>query len=132
MSEDAIPRDEEAARGFLDWTFERVRNAWRDIAEFTSDVISSAPRPELSDEDAARLCGQIQACLAAVGGAVSARARAADLGRTYLLLNAEGRERFLRLLAVEFDVDSSTVDAAAARLVGGWSREPGGASRGRG
>ncbi len=32
------------------------------------------------------------------------------------MLNAEGRERFLRLLAAEFDVDGATVDAAAARL----------------
>ena len=119
MSEEATQQDEQevqADQGFLDWTFERVRNAWREVAESARDVISSVPGPELSDEDAARLRDQIQACLDAVGGEVSARARAADIGRTYLMLNAGGRERFLMLLAREFDVDGEMVNSATARL----------------
>jgi malonyl-CoA decarboxylase len=49
-------------------------------------------------------------CLDARGGEVSARARAAELGRTYLALSPLGRERFLRVLAEEFDVDRGVVD----------------------
>jgi malonyl-CoA decarboxylase len=117
MSDDeSTRREEQAAQSFLDWTFERVRHAWRDVAGSARDALSGTPRPELSDEDAARLRGQIQACLDAVGGAVSARARAAGLGRTYLMLNAAGRQRFLMLRATEFALEGATVDAAAARL----------------
>ncbi len=93
-----------------------LRSAWRDIAASARGVISGAPRPDLSRDDAEHLREQLRVCLEARGGAVSARARAADLGRTYLALNDTGRERFLRLLAGEFDIDHEAVRAAAARL----------------
>ncbi|MGO8919801.1 MAG: malonyl-CoA decarboxylase, partial [Stellaceae bacterium] len=78
---------------------------------------SRAPRPDLSRDDAEHLREQLRECLAARGGAVSARARAADLGRTYLALNDTGRERFLKLLAQEFDIDQAAVAALGERLV---------------
>src|SRR5215472_7921485 len=88
-------------RNFLDTVVDRtldnlrsLRTAWRDIAASARDVLSGAPRPDLSRDDAEHLREQFRECLAARGGAVSTRARAADLGRTYLALNATGRERF--------------------------------------
>ena len=60
---------------------------------------------------------RMRACLEARGGEVSGRARAAALGRAYCGLDATGRERFLRLLATEFDVDRAVVDAALAALM---------------
>lgn len=53
---------------------------------------------------------KIDACLEAKGGEVSARARAAELGEAYLVLNANGRRRFLTLLAEEYDVDNEAVE----------------------
>src|SRR5262249_18259076 len=50
------------------------------------------------------------------GGEVTARARAAALGRTYLALNPAGRQRFLRTLAEEFDVDRDEIDRCCAAL----------------
>jgi malonyl-CoA decarboxylase len=115
-----------SSSGFLDGVFGRtlgnlrsLRSAWRDIAAQALDALSSAPRPDLSREDAERLRAQLRACLEARGGAVSARARAADLGRTYLALNATGRERFLRLLAEEFDVDRAAIAELCARVLKG-------------
>jgi len=93
-----------------------LRSAWRDIASSARGVLSGAPRPELSRDDAEQLRGQLRACLEARGGVVSARVRAAELGRTYLALNATGRERFLRLLAEEFDVDHAAAVALSERL----------------
>ncbi|EWY42106.1 malonyl-CoA decarboxylase [Skermanella stibiiresistens SB22] len=55
---------------------------------------------------------QMQACLAGRGGEVSARARAAELGRTYLGLDSTGRRNFLTVLARDFDVDRAVVDKA--------------------
>ena len=100
----------------LDRTMSNLRTVWRDIATSARGVLSSAPRPELSGEDLDRLRGQLRDCLDGRGGEVSARARAADLGRTYLALNATGRARFLRLLAEEFDIDRAAVDAAWEQL----------------
>jgi malonyl-CoA decarboxylase len=47
----------------------------------------------------ARLEGEMRACLEARGGEVSARARAAQLGRDYALLDETGREVFFRTLS---------------------------------
>ena len=72
--------------------------------------------------------GQIDACLQGRGGDVSTRARAAELGETYLVLNADGRRRFLLLLAEEYDVSAEAVDAAvAARADAGDDPARGGA-----
>ena len=100
----------------LDRTLQNLRTAWRDIAESARSVIGAPLRPELSGEDSERLLGQMRACLDGRGGEVSARAHAADLGRTYLALNATGRERFLRILAENFDVDRAAIDACCAEL----------------
>jgi len=102
----------------LDRTLNSLKGAWRDIAASARDALSGQPKPELSREDAEHVRRQLRDCLESKGGEVSARARAADLGRTYLALNATGRERFLRLLAAEFDIDHDEVARIAQRLAG--------------
>jgi len=102
--------------GVFDRTLTNLRSAWRDIALSARGVLARAPRPELSSDDIVRLREQMLNCLDARGGEVTARARAADLGRTYLLLDARGRERFLHLLASEFDVDRSEIDRCCSAV----------------
>jgi malonyl-CoA decarboxylase len=100
----------------VDRTLGKLRNVWREIATSTRGVLSGAPRPDLPEDDAQRLRQQMQSCLDGAGGEVSARARAAELGRTYLALNREGRARFLQVMAEEFDIDRAAVDRWCARL----------------
>ena len=101
--------NQNATTTFLDRTLSNLRGAWKAIAGSTYDAEAASTRPDLPDEDADRLREQMQACLGTRGGEVSARARAAALGGVYLALDASGRERFLRLLADDFDVDHKTV-----------------------
>ena len=101
------------APGILDRTLRRFRRAWR-LGGTGSGLLKDGVAPELPDADADRLRRQIDACLEARGGQVSARARAADLGETYLVLNAEGRRRFLDILARDYDVSTAAVDEAIA------------------
>ena len=109
-----------APAGFFEGVFDRtltnLRSAWRDIALSARGVLSRTPRPELSGDDIGRLREQMLSCLDGRGGEVTARARAADLGRTYLSLDGEGRGRFLQLLAGEFDVDRAEIDRCCAVL----------------
>ncbi len=109
---------ERAPAGFLDGVFDRalanLRGAWREIALSARGVLSGALRPDLPEDDVARLRQQMLSCLDGRGGEVTARARTAALGRTYLALNPAGRERFLRLLAEEFDADHAVVDDCCA------------------
>ena len=103
--------------GVFDRTLTNLRSAWREIAESARGVLAGSPRTETSAGDTDQLRQQMLSCLDGRGGEVTARARAADLGRTYLSLDAEGRERFLQLLAGEFDVDRHEIDRCCKALV---------------
>src|SRR6516165_4741842 len=103
--------------GVFDRTLTNLRSAWREIAESARGVLAGASRAESSSGDADQLRQQMLSCLDGRGGEVTARARAADLGRTYLSLDAAGRERFLQLLAREFDVDHDEVRHRCQTLI---------------
>ncbi len=95
--------------GFLDRALDNLRSRWREIAASARGAVGAPPRTHLPREDAERLKEQIEACLNGRGGEVSARARAAQLGRTYLALGPQGRRNFLVMLARDFDVDRGAV-----------------------
>jgi len=103
----------------------RMRKAWRDITASAKVRLTGTLRPDLPGPDLKRLMRQIDEFLEGRGGEVSARARAADLGRTYLSLDASGRERFLRLLAVEYGVDRESLRESAAAYCRQTDREAG-------
>ena len=102
--------------GFLDRTLKNLKTVWRGIAGSAYDADKASSRPDLPEGDLEQLRDQMRACLETRGGEVSARGRAAALGHVYLALDTSGRERFLRLLAHDFDVDEDSVDAAMAEL----------------
>jgi len=102
--------------GFLDRTLRNLRGAWEEISVSTRHYWTGAPRPDLPTDDLEKIRGQMSDCLSDKGGEVTARVRAADLGRSYLSLNQTGRQRFLSLLATEFAADHAAVDVAIAKL----------------
>ena len=109
--------NEEKSAGFWDRTLKNLKSAWDKIASSSDEFSETSISPDLNEDDQARLIDQMHACLEARGGQVSARSRAAALGRFYLALDASGRARFLRILAEEFDVDHEIV-AEKARNMG--------------
>jgi len=107
-----------AAAGFLDRTLRNLKTAWRDISETAMGAIGGAAvAPALPASDLDKVRARMRECLEGKGGEVSTRARAAELGRLYLGLDGEGRKRFLKLLAEEFDVDQGAAAAAASALI---------------
>ncbi len=90
-----------------DRTLRRIRLIWPlgDQA-----VLKNSVDPSLPDGDLQKLRQRINICLKRRGGEVSARTRAAELGEAYLILNSDGRKRFLELLAREYDVDNKVVE----------------------
>ena len=113
----AVPPSAVPQPGLLDRTLDTLRARWREIAASARGAVGAPPRASLPKEDAERLKEQIEACLEARGGEVSARARAAQLGRTYLALDPQGRRNFLLMLARDFDVDRAAVDEAMATFL---------------
>jgi len=98
-----------------DKTLRRIRLIWPlgDQAGLKHSIEANLP-----DKDLQKVRERINACLEGRGGEVSARTRAAELGETYLILNSEGRKRFLQLLATEFDANDQAVeDIIAKRLL---------------
>jgi malonyl-CoA decarboxylase len=93
-------------------TLSNLASAWRDIAQSAARTVGIAKAPVSTEPDALKRL--MRDCLEARGGEVSARMRAAELGRIYLEQDAEGRERFLTVLAREFAVSPEAVDAAVA------------------
>jgi malonyl-CoA decarboxylase len=105
--------------GFLDGFYDFTLSNWRSLRARWRDLAGSSRSLEggtLSDGAVERLREQMQDCLEGRGGEVSARTRAAALGQTYLALPPSGRERFLQLLATDFDIDHMAVGAACQRL----------------
>ncbi len=68
--------------------------------------------PTLAPKLLHRLREQLRECAAGLGGEVSTRQRAANLGESYLQLDDAGRHAFLRLIAHEFGPDPQAVAAA--------------------
>ena len=101
-----------AAPSIFDRAMSNLRVAWREIAARVGVAGAVAPQPDLPEEDARRLAQSIEECLANRGGEVSARARAAEIGRAYLGLSATGRLQFLKLLADNFGPDRARIEAA--------------------
>jgi malonyl-CoA decarboxylase len=109
--------NEHVPASLLDRALRNLRTAWQSIAGTAYDAQAASLRPDLPDEDVARLKAQMRACLEPRGGEVSARTRAAALGHVYLALDRTGRHRFLKLLAEDFDIDHATAAHAAQALL---------------
>lgn len=98
--------------GLLD----RLGTLWREFVTPQGVGPVASLDPDLPDAELLRLREQMQACLDARGGDVSARARAAALGNLYLGLSSLGRRRFLGVMATEFRPDRDAVDRAIEDL----------------
>ena len=83
---------------------QHLRQTWIEAGQTARSRITGTVRPGLPIDDHHLICRQIDSCLSALGGAVSARSRAASLGRVYLDLDLQGRRNFLRLLASDYAV----------------------------
>ena len=91
----------------------QLRRAWVDVERGAISRITGKVRPALPAEDLHLIRRQVDECLSEMGGAASARARAAHLGGVYLDLNSRGRENFLRLLAGEYGVNPDALRQSA-------------------
>ena len=109
--------NDETTGGLVDRTLKRLARVWRGLASDRDDDTISVLDPDLSDEDIKRIRTQIESCLAARGGEVSARRRAAELGQSYLSLSETGRARFLGVLASDYGIDQDAMRDLAASVV---------------
>lgn len=116
MPNELSPQANETSPGFLSQTGNRIARALRGLTGAARIALTKSLRPGLPDDDLQWLRTRIDACLAARGGEVSARAAAAEIGRHYLMLNDTGRQRFLGLLTMKYGIDHAAVRTVAMEL----------------
>jgi malonyl-CoA decarboxylase len=113
------------SRSFASRTLAGLRERWRLRASGQTSVDEplsvSDGLSEATEQTQVRAL--MEECLAARGGEVSARIRARRLAGTWLRLNAEGRTKFLSILAEDFAVDHGLVRELASQLVSANARE---------
>lgn len=105
---------EAVQQSFFDRALANLSTAWRDVASSAARSVGLSLDDPGADPEALRT--MMRDCLEARGGEVSARARAAELGQTYLRLDPAGRKLFLTLLAEDFAADREAIDGAVAVL----------------
>jgi malonyl-CoA decarboxylase len=94
----------------IDKTIANLWKAWDELSISTAHYISGKPRPDLPQDDLIKVMAEVADCIKGKSDEASLRARAAAIGKTYLELNEDGRSKFLRALAADFDVDRQIVD----------------------
>lgn len=96
---------------FFERALTNLATAWRDVAAGAARSVGwSALDDGVGDEKVLRKL--MKDCLEARGGEVSARGRAADLGRRYLTMDQAGKLRFLTILAQDFACEPGSVRKA--------------------
>lgn len=105
----AVPETET----LVERTLSNLAGAWRDIAKSAARSVGlkAVPAENVDTKTIRKLMAE---CLEARGGEVSARMRAAELGKSYLELDSEGRADFLSTLAREYALDPDLVAKAIA------------------
>ena len=104
---------EEQSESFFERALANLSGAWRDVAASAARTVGLSPADSIpKNPDAWRKL--MTECLEARGGEVSARLRAAALGKTYLELDGEERRLFLEILARDFATESAKVEEQIA------------------
>jgi malonyl-CoA decarboxylase len=97
---------------FFERTLSNMAGAWRDVAASAARSVGLSPADRRVTRGEKALKALMAECLEARGGEVSARMRAAELGKSYLELDPQGQRRFLEILARDFTVDQTAVEDA--------------------
>jgi malonyl-CoA decarboxylase len=105
-----IQKKDKSFAGFSRRTIDEILKTWEKIKSITRRAVTGKVGPDLPETDEEHIKKQIEECVFAKGGEVSSRSRAAELGKIYLNLSKKGREKFMKLLARDFDIDNTKIN----------------------
>jgi len=92
-------------------TIDKIVTAWQESGNPPPRI-----RPDIPPEDEERLKNLMTECIREEGGDISRQAKVVHLGMIYINLSKKGKERFLRILARSFDVDTVILDEKIGAL----------------
>ena len=94
-----------------------ILKAWEKIKGLTRRAVTGKISPDLSGGDEERIKKKISKCVFAKGGQISGRSRAVELGKIYLNLSKKGREKCMKILAREFDIDNQKHEVSPGSFI---------------
>lgn len=103
---------EKSLAAFSRRTMDDILKTWKKIVSKTRFRVTGKVAPDLYGADEDHIKRKIHECVFAAAGEVSGRSRAIELGKVYLGLSKEGRRKFMKVLARDFDLDKRKVAAA--------------------
>lgn len=92
-------------------TIQKIRNAWIESGNPPPKI-----RADIPAEDEERLVQLMSECIKEKMGEISRRAKVLHLGMIYIHLNPVGKEKFLRILARKFDVNTKRLNQQIKQL----------------
>jgi malonyl-CoA decarboxylase len=120
------PATPSQAPGFSARTAAAITHTWHRLfgrEDSARATVAGPIRPDLPGSDADNLREQMRLCLDSRSGEVTARAQTVELGKIYISLSEtgakgslSGREKFLHILAEDFDLDSETLLSSVEAL----------------
>ncbi len=116
MKKKEIQKKDKSFAGFSSGTIDEILKVWEKIKSITWRAVSGKIDPDLSGADEERIKKKISECVFAKGGEISSRTRSVELGKIYLNLSEKGREKFMKILAREFDIDDQKVNEIIQKL----------------
>ncbi|MCP4153114.1 MAG: malonyl-CoA decarboxylase [bacterium] len=87
-----------------------ILKAWEKLKSMTRIAVTGEVAPDLPKADKEHIRKQIHDCIFTKEGDIASRARAVELGKTYIKLSKKGREKFFNILARDFDVDAQLIN----------------------
>jgi malonyl-CoA decarboxylase len=109
-------RQDKFRAGFRQRIKNELLKTWNKLKSLTRRAFTGKVSPDLSETDEQHIKEEIQKCVFAKGGEISSRTRAARLGEEYLNLSKTGQEKFMRILARDFDVDKAKINGIIEKL----------------
>ncbi|MBC8342976.1 MAG: malonyl-CoA decarboxylase family protein [Bacteroidetes bacterium] len=102
---------EQSIEGISQATIDKITKAWLESGKVPFHI-----NPSLNKDDEEAIKNLARICIEETGGEISNQSRVVHLGMIYINLNSEGKARFLRILARDFDINTKLLNDKIRKL----------------
>jgi malonyl-CoA decarboxylase len=116
MADDSESRKKKSLADIGQKTLDDLGRTWDRFVGLTRRKVTGRVDPDLSSTDETFLKQKIHDCVYGRGGDMASRAESVELGEIYLGLSPKGRQKFIAILARDFDVDREHLERVRRKI----------------